>query len=62
MSGMNIQLDNLCQFLPQEKVVEFTKMSSQDLLESTEKAVSNLQVLFLDTNIIKKCWSKEFKT
>jgi len=29
----------LCQFLPQEKVTDFARMSPQDLLENTEKAV-----------------------
>ncbi|XP_057299997.1 structural maintenance of chromosomes protein 5-like [Hydractinia symbiolongicarpus] len=36
---MNVQMNNLCQFLPQDKVVEFAKMSQQQLLEATEKAV-----------------------
>ena len=36
---LNIQINNLCQFLPQEKVVEFAKMSPQELLVATEKAV-----------------------
>lgn len=39
MKDLNIQMSNLCQFLPQDKVVEFAKMSQQDLLEATEKAV-----------------------
>lgn len=37
---LNIQVGNLCQFLPQEKVADFSRMSPQELLESTEKAVS----------------------
>ena len=36
---MNVQMNNLCQFLPQDKVVEFAKMNPQQLLEATEKAV-----------------------
>ncbi|XP_028416800.1 structural maintenance of chromosomes protein 5-like [Dendronephthya gigantea] len=39
VSELNIQINNLCQFLPQEKVVEFAKMSPQELLVATEKAV-----------------------
>ena len=39
---LNIQVGNLCQFLPQEKVADFSRMSPQELLESTEKAVSCL--------------------
>ncbi|XP_070543706.1 structural maintenance of chromosomes protein 5-like [Ptychodera flava] len=35
----DIQLANLCQFLPQDKVAEFAKMSKEDLLENTEKSV-----------------------
>ena len=37
---LNIQIGNLCQFLPQDKVADFAKMSQQELLENTEKAVS----------------------
>jgi chromosome segregation ATPase len=36
---LNIQVGNLCQFLPQERVTEFARMNPQQLLESTEKAV-----------------------
>ncbi|XP_064607700.1 structural maintenance of chromosomes protein 5-like [Liolophura sinensis] len=39
VSRLNIQLGNLCQFLPQEKVADFAKMTQQELLENTEKAV-----------------------
>ena len=39
MKKLHIQVDNLCQFLPQEKVAEFTNMSKCDLLENTEKCV-----------------------
>ncbi|XP_048448222.1 structural maintenance of chromosomes protein 5 [Rhincodon typus] len=38
-SALNIQVGNLCQFLPQEKVGEFAKMSKIELLEATEKSV-----------------------
>ena len=40
----NIQVDNLCQFLPQDRVVSFAKLSAQELLVETEKAVGG-QVL-----------------
>ncbi|XP_066506411.1 structural maintenance of chromosomes protein 5 isoform X2 [Hoplias malabaricus] len=36
---LEIQVGNLCQFLPQEKVGEFAKMSKIELLEATEKSV-----------------------
>uniref|UniRef100_UPI00398F87BA structural maintenance of chromosomes protein 5 isoform X1 n=2 Tax=Pristiophorus japonicus TaxID=55135 RepID=UPI00398F87BA len=39
ISALNIQVGNLCQFLPQEKVGEFAKMSKVELLEATEKSV-----------------------
>ncbi|KAL4440548.1 hypothetical protein ABPG75_003549 [Micractinium tetrahymenae] len=38
---LKVQLDNLCQFLPQDKVVEFARMKPVDLLEATEKAIGN---------------------
>ena len=34
----NIQIDNLCQFLPQDKVVEFAQMNPVQILESTQSA------------------------
>ncbi|XP_063068342.1 structural maintenance of chromosomes protein 5 [Engraulis encrasicolus] len=37
--ALHIQVANLCQFLPQEKVGEFAKMSKIELLEATEKSV-----------------------
>ncbi|XP_068603911.1 structural maintenance of chromosomes protein 5-like [Brachionichthys hirsutus] len=39
VKGLRIQVSNLCQFLPQEKVGEFAKMSKIELLEATEKSV-----------------------
>ena len=38
---LNIQIENLCQFLPQDRVADFAKMNPQELLENTEKAVSD---------------------
>jgi len=40
VAKLGIQVGNLCQFLPQEKVTDFARMTPQELLESTEKAVS----------------------
>ncbi|KAG9457404.1 hypothetical protein H6P81_001912 [Aristolochia fimbriata] len=37
----NIQVNNLTQFLPQDRVCEFAKLSPVQLLEETEKAVGN---------------------
>jgi chromosome segregation ATPase len=40
----HIQIDNLCQFLPQDRVVEFAAMSPVQLLESTQKAAAPEQM------------------
>lgn len=45
MRHLNIQVDNLCQFLPQDQVVEFAKMDPVKLLEATQKAVCDPEVL-----------------
>lgn len=37
--SLNIQLDNMTQFLPQEKVASFAMMGPVDLLKATEEAV-----------------------
>ncbi|XP_072222998.1 structural maintenance of chromosomes protein 5 [Leuresthes tenuis] len=39
VKALRIQVSNLCQFLPQEKVGEFAKMSNAEVLEATEKSV-----------------------
>ena len=39
--SLAIQIDNLCQFLPQDKVVEFAAMTPVQLLHSTERAVAS---------------------
>ncbi|RLU20141.1 hypothetical protein DMN91_006747 [Ooceraea biroi] len=41
----NIQVDNLCQFLPQDKVQDFSKMNAQALLENTERSVGDPKLL-----------------
>jgi structural maintenance of chromosomes protein 5 len=35
----NIQVDNLCMFLPQDRVQDFTKLNSQELLHNTQISV-----------------------
>ena len=47
VARLNIQVGNLVQFLPQEKVADFARMSQQELLENTEKAVSLFIYLFI---------------
>jgi chromosome segregation ATPase len=46
VEALNIQLDNLCQFLPQDRVVEFAAMQPRELLLETEKALGE-QELYL---------------
>lgn len=41
IAALKIQVDNLCQFLPQDKVGEFTKLSKTELLEATEKSIGS---------------------
>ena len=41
----SIQIDNLCQFLPQDKVVEFAAMSPIELLRSTQRAVASQEMI-----------------
>ena len=41
----SIQIDNLCQFLPQDKVVEFAAMSPVELLKSTQRAVASQEMI-----------------
>jgi chromosome segregation ATPase len=50
--SFSVQIDNLCQFLPQDKVVEFAQMNPMALLESTQRAVAP-ELLEHHTNLIK---------
>ncbi|CAO2651146.1 Nn.00g094430.m01.CDS01 [Neocucurbitaria sp. VM-36] len=38
--AFSIQIDNLCQFLPQDRVVEFAKMTDVDRLRETQRAAA----------------------
>ncbi|CAF1014819.1 unnamed protein product [Rotaria sp. Silwood1] len=51
MKKLHIQVDNLCQFLPQEKVAEFTNMSKCDLLENTEKCIGGEDLYLLHKSL-----------
>ncbi|KAK3700113.1 Structural maintenance of chromosomes protein 5 [Vermiconidia calcicola] len=42
--SFSIQVDNLCQFLPQDKVVEFAALSPVELLSSTQRAAAPQQM------------------
>ncbi|KAL6778911.1 SMC5 [Auxenochlorella protothecoides x Auxenochlorella symbiontica] len=39
VASLNIHLDNLCQFLPQDKVVEFARLNPQALLRATQASI-----------------------
>ncbi|KAK9169853.1 hypothetical protein Syun_001993 [Stephania yunnanensis] len=55
----NIQVNNLTQFLPQDRVCEFAKLTPVQLLEETEKAIGDPQLPFHHCALIEK--SREFK-
>lgn len=44
----------VCQFLPQDRVCEFAKMTPIQLLEETEKAVGDPKLSGQHTSLIKK--------
>ncbi|CAK9812836.1 Structural maintenance of chromosomes protein 5 [Anthophora plagiata] len=52
-NSLNIQVDNLCQFLPQDKVQDFSKMNAQELLENTERSVGDPIILEHHKNLIE---------
>lgn len=51
--GYNIQIDNLCQFLPQDRVVEFAGLSTIELLKETQRAAAPPEVLEHHENLKK---------
>ncbi|KAJ4767251.1 Structural maintenance of chromosomes protein 5 [Rhynchospora pubera] len=55
----NIQVNNLTQFLPQDRVCEFAKLTPIQLLEETEKAVGDPDLPVQHRQLIDK--SREFK-
>ncbi|XP_059651902.1 structural maintenance of chromosomes protein 5 [Cornus florida] len=50
----NIQVNNLTQFLPQDRVCEFAKLTPVQLLEETEKAVGDPQLPIQHRTLIVK--------
>ncbi|EER29889.1 SMC family, C-terminal domain containing protein [Coccidioides posadasii C735 delta SOWgp] len=42
--SLSIQIDNLCQFLPQDKVSEFAALTPVELLQSTQRAAAPREV------------------
>ncbi|KAI9170146.1 hypothetical protein LWI28_023305 [Acer negundo] len=55
----NIQVNNLTQFLPQDRVCEFAKMTPIQLLEETEKAVGDPRLPVQHRALVEK--SRELK-
>ncbi|KAK4379719.1 hypothetical protein RND71_001581 [Anisodus tanguticus] len=55
----NIQVNNLTQFLPQDRVCEFAKLTPVQLLEETEKAVGDPRLPVQHVDLIRK--SEELK-
>lgn len=51
--SFSIQIDNLCQFLPQDKVSEFAALSPVELLYSTQRAAAGPQMLEWHENLKK---------
>jgi chromosome segregation ATPase len=49
---LNIQINNLCQFLPQDRVSDFAKMTPIELLMETEKAAASIEVSQLHQKLI----------
>ncbi|OJT15503.1 Structural maintenance of chromosomes protein 5 [Trametes pubescens] len=41
MAELNVQVGNLCTFLPQDRVAEFARMTPQELLKQTQLAAGN---------------------
>ncbi len=61
--SMNIQIDNLCQFLPQDKVVEFAAMTPVELLQSTQRAAAESEMLQFHEDLKKlRAHQKELLT
>ncbi|XP_073490680.1 structural maintenance of chromosomes protein 5 [Aquarana catesbeiana] len=58
VAAMNIQVGNLCQFLPQDKVGEFAKLSKTELLEATEKSIGPPEMHRFHCEL-KNCREKE---
>ncbi|KAI5750136.1 hypothetical protein M8J76_013121 [Diaphorina citri] len=44
VAKLNIQIDNLCQFLPQDRVQDFAKMNKQQLFYNTLKSIGGVEM------------------
>eukprot|EP00775_Hariotina_reticulata_P010125 gene10125-10283_t len=54
VKSLNIQFDNLCQFLPQDKVVEFARLDHHELLVATEKAIGDASLYETHQKLIQQ--------
>uniref|UniRef100_A0A1A9VQ45 Structural maintenance of chromosomes protein 5 n=1 Tax=Glossina austeni TaxID=7395 RepID=A0A1A9VQ45_GLOAU len=45
ISKFNIQVNNLCQFLPQDRVQDFAKMNPQEILSNTISSACSVEIL-----------------
>lgn len=53
MRELNVQVENLCQFLPQDKVASFAALDARELLKETEHAVGGESLLTKHTQLIQ---------
>ena len=49
--SFSIQIDNLCQFLPQDRVAEFAALTPVELLHSTQRAAAGAEMVELHDNL-----------
>ncbi|KAK9813986.1 hypothetical protein WJX73_007994 [Symbiochloris irregularis] len=52
VKGLHVQLDNLCQFLPQDKVSEFARLNPEQLLAKTQQAIGDSSLYDLHQELI----------
>ncbi|KAI8597990.1 P-loop containing nucleoside triphosphate hydrolase protein [Dissophora ornata] len=53
VQSFDIQVDNLCQFLPQDRVSEFAQMTPQELLKETQRAVGGDELIHAHQKMIE---------
>lgn len=53
VAKLKIQVNNLCQFLPQDRVVAFAQLTPPLLLRETEKAVGSKNMFELHSTLIE---------
>ncbi|KAI7873115.1 P-loop containing nucleoside triphosphate hydrolase protein, partial [Mucor mucedo] len=58
--NLNIQVDNLCQFLPQDRVSEFAELSPAQLLERTQAAAGETELHEMQKKLME--WREKEKT